>query len=110
MLIAGVRPTYRHSTKPFVQQIFRVTYPQSGAFFRGELSTTATTLATTLLTFVIVASSATSATEIVASSATRPLCSKQRSPPFSGPPLSSDDAGDCEAAENASSQEQCEVD
>jgi hypothetical protein len=34
---------------------------------------------------------------------------KQRSPPFSGP-LSSDDAGDCETAENASSQEQCEVD
>jgi len=104
-----------------LDQVVRAThisgsYPPMHLFLRGQLSTVATilwqlsTIATILLTSVNVASSATSATEIVASSATRPLCSKQRSPPFSGPPLSSDDAGDCEAAENASSQEQCEVD
>jgi hypothetical protein len=98
LVIAGVRPIYRdtrpsRSCNAYLLGITR--------FIRGQLSTIA-------LTSVRCIERPTNAT--IASSATRPPCSKQRSPPFSGLPLSSDDAGDCETAENASSQEQREVD
>jgi len=86
VLIAGVRPIYwtlhqvvrathrvtypqpcdlqEHSTKSLVQHIFRVTYPQSGAYFCGSYRI--------LLTFVN-----------VASSATKPLLLQAKKPAFS---------------------------